>query len=63
MMENGANIATVSKILGHSDIKTPMRYAHPQDSPKDAVEKLGNFNQKTIAITIAMTMSKIVIHF
>jgi len=40
MMENGANIVAVSKILGHSDLKTTMRYAHPDESLKRAVENL-----------------------
>ena len=43
MIESGASIVAVSKILGHADLKTTMRYAHPDDSLKDAVEKLGNF--------------------
>ncbi len=43
MVESGASIVTVSKILGHADLKTAMRYAHPDDSLKDAVEKLENF--------------------
>ena len=43
MVESGASIVTVSKIQGHADLKTAMRYAHPDDSLKDAVEKLGNF--------------------
>lgn len=44
MVENGANIVTVSKILGHSDIKTTMRYAHPENTLHDAVESLANIN-------------------
>jgi len=40
MIENGANIVAVSKILGHADIKTTMRYAHPDESLKEAVENL-----------------------
>jgi len=40
MIENGANIVAVSKILGHSDIKTTMRYAHPDETIFDAVNKL-----------------------
>jgi len=49
MIENGANIVAVSKILGHSDVKITMRYAHPEESLKEAVEKLANLNtqQKT----------------
>ena len=44
MIESGANIVAVSKILCHSDLKTTMRYVHPDDSLREAVEKLGNFN-------------------
>ncbi len=40
MIESGASIVAVSKILGHEDLKTTMRYAHPEDSLKDAVELL-----------------------
>jgi len=40
MIEKGANIVAVSKILGHADIKTTMRYAHPDSTLKDAVEML-----------------------
>jgi len=43
MVEAGASIVAVSKILGHADLKTTMRYSHPDDSLKDAVERLGNF--------------------
>jgi len=42
MIENGVNIVAVSKILGHADLKTTMRYAHPDASLKEAVEILGN---------------------
>lgn len=45
MIESGVSIVAVSKILGHADLKTTMRYAHPEDSLKGAVEKLGNFTQ------------------
>lgn len=40
MFEAGASIVAVSKILGHADLKTTMRYAHPDDSLRDAVELL-----------------------
>ncbi len=44
MVESGVNVAAVSRILGHADLKTTtIRYSHPEDSLKDAVEKLGNF--------------------
>ena len=50
MVESGANIVAISKILGHSDIKTTMRYTHPEDSLKDAIEPLGNFGNFTTKI-------------
>lgn len=42
MIEAGASIVAVSKILGHSDIKMTMRYTHPDTSLKEAVELLTN---------------------
>lgn len=42
MIEAGASIVAVSRILGHSDIKTTMRYSHPENSLKEAVELLTN---------------------
>ena len=45
MLEAGADIVSVSKILGHSDINlTIKRYIHPEEALKRAVEKLANFN-------------------
>jgi len=44
MIESGANIVAVSRILGHADLKTTMRYAHPEDSLKEAVEHLSIHN-------------------
>jgi len=44
MIENGANIVAVSKILGHADIKTTMRYAHPDESLKKAVDNLVKYS-------------------
>jgi len=44
MVEVGGNIVAVSKILGHADLRTTMRYAHPDNSLRETVEKLGNFN-------------------
>ena len=35
MIEIGASIVAVSRILGHSDIKTKMRYTNPEGSIKD----------------------------
>jgi len=45
MVENRANIVAVRRVLGHADINTTMRYVHPDDSLRDAVEKLANFTQ------------------
>jgi len=50
MVESGANIVAISKILGHSDIKTTMRYAHPEDSLRDALESLSGFGKNTTNI-------------
>jgi len=43
MIEAGASIVAVSKILGHSTLTMTMRYSHPDNSLKEAVEKLANF--------------------
>lgn len=51
MIESGGNIVAVSKILGHSDIKTTMRYTHPENSLKEALENLANFGKNTTNIT------------
>ena len=40
--EMNITVQVISKILGHSDIRTTMRYVHPEDSLRDAVEKLAN---------------------
>jgi len=42
MIENGANIVAVKEILGHSSLDMTMRYAHPEDSLKDALENIAN---------------------
>ena len=42
MIERGASIVAVSKILGHSDLKMTMRYSHPETSLKEAVELLSD---------------------
>jgi integrase len=46
MIEAGVDIATVSKILGHSSIQMTMRYCHPtEENMRRAVERLGeSFN-------------------
>ena len=40
MVESKASIVAVSKILGHADLKTTMRYTHPDESLKEAIELL-----------------------
>jgi len=40
MLENSGNIVAVKEILGHSSLDMTMRYAHPNDSLKGAVESL-----------------------
>jgi integrase len=42
MIESGVSMA-VSEILGHSDIKMTMRYSHPDNPLREAVETLANF--------------------
>lgn len=44
MVEAGVGIEKVSRLLGHSTLQMTMRYAHPDDSLRDAVEKLANFS-------------------
>lgn len=51
MIESGISIVAVSKILGHSDIKMTMRYAHPDNSLREAVESLANFRNSTTNFT------------
>ena len=46
MLESGVGIVEISEILGHSSIElTRKRYLHPNQSLRDAVEKLANFNK------------------
>ena len=42
-VESGCPIVAVSKILGHASIQTTMRYAHPDDSLRETVEKVSKF--------------------
>ncbi|MDA2920585.1 site-specific integrase [Desulfobacterota bacterium AH_259_B03_O07] len=46
MVESDVNIVAISEILGHSSIEiTKKRYLHPDNSLRDAVEKLGSFKK------------------
>ncbi len=40
MIEAGAPVVAVSKILGHQNLSTTMRYVHPDASLREAVEAL-----------------------
>jgi len=44
LVESGIPLHTVAKLLGHSSVRTTERYSHPEDSLRDAVEKLANLN-------------------
>jgi integrase len=45
MAERGASIIAVKEILGHSDIKTTMKYFHPEKSLNEAVELVGFYDE------------------
>jgi integrase len=47
MVEAEVPLFTVGQILGHTDPKTTMRYAHPDDSLKRGVETLARYNHDT----------------
>jgi len=47
MVESDVNIVAISEILGHSSIEiTKKRYLHPDNSLRDAVEKIGSFKKR-----------------
>lgn len=48
MIEEGVGIEKVSKILGHATIDMTMRYAHPDDSLKEAAETLSRYFSDSI---------------
>jgi integrase len=50
MIESGIGIDKVSKILGHANIQMTMRYSHPDNSLREAVETLANFKNSTTNI-------------
>jgi len=48
MIEAGADLATVSKILGHASIQMTMRYTHPTpENMQRAIERLGEILDQT----------------
>jgi site-specific recombinase XerD len=48
LIQNGLNLYEVKEILGHSDIKTTMRYAHIEQAQvsRKAVDVINIFNHK-----------------
>ena len=42
LSEKNIPVQAINKLLGHADIRTTMRYVHPEDSLRDAVEILSN---------------------
>ena len=54
MIQSGVDIYTVSKILGHKDIKTTMRYAHHcPDSLRHGVRAIDNFINNQVKNEVA----------
>jgi len=51
MIEAGVSIFSVSLILGHQSLKMTMRYAHPDVSLREAVEKLANIESPSERFT------------
>jgi len=48
---NGVNLVTVKELLGHSDIKTTMRYAHTNREAKtSAVRRLNSSSGKVVTL-------------
>jgi len=44
LVESGIPLHTVAKLLGNSSVRTTERYSHPEDSLREAVERLANQN-------------------
>jgi site-specific recombinase XerD len=51
LLEQGADLATVQQLLGHSTVTVTMRYAHPNlDSKRQAVGKLEGFGDNVVTV-------------
>jgi integrase len=51
LLEQGADLATVQQLLGHSTVTVTMRYAHPNlGSKRDAVAKLEGFGDNLVTV-------------
>jgi site-specific recombinase XerD len=48
MIEAGAAVVAVSRILGHQNLSTTMRYVHPDASLREAVESLVPSNPEKV---------------
>jgi len=46
MADSGVSVIAISKILGHQNIQTTMRYSHPDSSLIEAVKSLDNYENK-----------------
>jgi integrase len=51
LAEKGYGIETISKVLGHSSIVMSMRYVHPKESVKRAMEDLATFESRATQTT------------
>jgi len=59
MVTKGIDLVTVSKILGHADIKMTMRYAHPTpENKRNAVNALGSIFIKSKKMDIIQPQEK-----
>jgi integrase len=60
MIEAGADLVTVSKILGHSSIQMTMRYAHPTpENMRRAVERLSDMFDQNNSNNVGLKIQKL----
>lgn len=59
LAERGHGIETISKALGHSSITMSMRYVHPKDSVKRAMEDLANFESMATNIATSKELEEL----
>ena len=58
LVESGVPLHAVSNLLGHSSVRVTERYSHPDESVKEAVEILGNFNKNCTNFCSSETFGK-----